>query len=211
MIYGPVEYVVGLFKDENAASVLLKKIQDEKLEAELGLREMAVIQKDATGNLHIHEPSDAGGGKGAAVGGVVGALVGVLLGPAVVATTAAGALVGGLASKLHDTGFDNKDLKALAESLTPGSSALMLVVDDVQFGRVRQMLEEQKATVIANALNPEVAEDLNNEYAAFIDKLKERGVDGLTAKDWSLVSGDVDDARRDMQFDRGTGYSGPVL
>ncbi|NTU89010.1 MAG: FAD-binding protein, partial [Actinobacteria bacterium] len=59
--------------------------------------------------------------------------------------------------------FDNKDLKALAESLTPGSSALMLVVDDTQFGRARQMLEEQKATVIANALNPEVAEDLNNE------------------------------------------------
>ena len=211
MNYGPVEYVVGLFKDENAASVLLKKIQEEKLEAEFGLREMAVIQKNAAGNLRVYEPSDAGGGKGAAVGGVVGALVGVLLGPAVVATTAAGALVGGLASKLHDTGFDNKDLKALAESLTPGTSALMLVVDDMRFSQVRQMLEEQKATVISDALNPEVAEGLNNEYAAFIDKLKERGVDGLTAKDWSMVSGDVDDARRNMQFDRGTGYSGPVL
>jgi uncharacterized membrane protein len=142
---------------------------------------------------------------------VVGALVGVLLGPAVVATTAAGALVGGLASKLHDTGFDNKDLKALAESLTPGTSALMLVVDDMRLGQVRKLLEEKEATVIADALNPEVAEGLNNEYAAFIDKLKERGMDGLTAKDWSSVGGDVDEARRNMEFDRGTGYSGPVL
>jgi len=119
MNYGAVEFVVGLFKDLDGAAVVLKKIQDEGLEKELGLHELAIIQKDQGGKLTVKEPDDAGGGKGAAIGGVVGALVGVMLGPAVVATTAAGALVGGLASKLHDTGFDNKDLKALAKALTP--------------------------------------------------------------------------------------------
>jgi uncharacterized membrane protein len=211
MRYGPVEYVVALFKDENGAAAVLKKIQDEKLEKEYGLHEMAIIQKDQSGKLTVMEPEDAGGGKGAAIGGVVGALVGVMLGPAVVATTAAGALVGGLASKLHDTGFDNKDLKALAGALNPGTSALLVSVDDTQFRRLNEMLAANQADIIADALNPEVAESLNAEYAVFVDKLKERGIDGLTVKDWDLVSGDVDEARRQMQDQRGTGYNAPVL
>jgi len=207
MYYGPVEYVVALFQDENGGEVVLKKIQDEKLEKELGLHEMAVIQKDAAGKMRVNEPGDTAGGKGAAVGGVVGALVGVLLGPAVVATTAAGALVGGLASKLHDTGFDNKDLKALAEALAPESSALLLVVENQGLGPVRRLLEAHNAQVVADALNPEVAEGLNAEYIAFMEKLKERGIDGLTAKDWGMAGDQVDEAKRQA----GTNTYRPVM
>ena len=211
MNYGPVEYVVALFKEENGAEAVLKKIQDEKLEKELGLHELAIIQKDQGGKLTVKEPSDAGGGKGAAIGGVVGALVGVLLGPAVVATTAAGALVGGLASKLHDTGFDNKDLKALAKALTPGTSAMLVCVDDTQFARLNEMLAANQADVIADALNPEVAESLQADYAVFIDKLKERGMDGLTVKDWVMVSDNVDEAKLKASSDLGLDYIMPLV
>ncbi len=211
MNYGAVEYVVGLFKEENGAAVVLKKIQDEKLEKELGLHELAIIQKDQSGKLTVKEPDDAGGGKGAAIGGVVGALVGVVLGPAVVATTAAGALVGGLASKLKDTGFDNKDLKELAKALTPGTSALLVAVDDTQFVRLREMLEANHADVISDALNPEVAESLNAEYAVFIDKLKERGIDGLTVKDWVMMGDKVDEARLQMGRQFGSDYIDPMM
>ena len=211
MNYGPVEFVVALFKEENGAEVVLKKIQDEKLEKELGLHELAIIQKDQGGKLTVKEPSDSGGGKGAAIGGVVGALVGVVLGPAVVATTAAGALVGGLATKLHDTGFDNKDLKALAKALTPGTSALLVCVDDTQIARLNEMLAANNAEVIADALNPEVAESLNAEYAVFIDKLKERGMDGLTAKDWVMLDDNVNEAKLKNSNDLGLDYIMPLV
>jgi len=211
MNYGPVEYVVALFREEDGAAAVLKKIQDEKLEKELGLHELAIIQKDQSGKLTVKEPADAGGGKGAAIGGVVGALVGVVLGPAVVATTAAGALVGGLASKLHDTGFDNKDLKELAKALTPGTSALLVAVDDTQFARLNEMLTATGANIIADALNPEIAEGLNEEYAVFIDKLKERGVDGLTVKDWVMMSDNVDEAKLQMGKQFGTDFIDPLV
>jgi uncharacterized membrane protein len=211
MNYGPVEFVVALFKEESGAETVLKKIQDEKLEKELGLHELAIIQKDQAGKLMVKEPADAGGGKGAAIGGVVGALVGVVLGPAVVATTAAGALVGGLASKLHDTGFDNKDLKELAKALTPGSSALLVAVDDTQVVRLNAMLTANHADVIADALNPEVAESLNAEYGVFIDKLKERGLDGLTVKDWVMMSDNVDEMKRNMGSQFGSDFIDPLV
>jgi len=200
-----------LFKDLDGAAVVLKKIQDEGLEKELGLHELAIIQKDQGGKLTVKEPDDAGGGKGAAIGGVVGALVGVMLGPAVVATTAAGALVGGLASKLHDTGFDNKDLKALAKALTPGTSAIMVAVDDTQVGRLVEMLTANQADVIADALNPEVAENLNAEYAGFIEKLKERGIDGLTVTDWVMMSDNVDKVKERNSNELGLDYIMPLV
>jgi uncharacterized membrane protein len=211
MNYGPVEYVVALFKEEDTADTVLKKIQDEKLEKDLGLHELAIIKKDQAGKLTVKEPEDAGGGKGAAIGGAVGALVGVVLGPAVVATTAAGALVGGLASKLHDTGFDNKDLKELAKALTPGTSALLVVVDDTQIGRLNEILATYHADIIANALNPEVAESLSAEYAGFIDKLKERGLDGLTVKDWVMISDNVDEVKRKNSNELGLDYIMPLV
>jgi uncharacterized membrane protein len=211
MNYGAVEYVVGLFKEEDGAAAVLKKIQTEKLEKELGLHELAIIQKDQAGKLTVKEPDDAGGGKGAAIGGVVGALVGVVLGPAVVATTAAGALVGGLASKLHDTGFDNKDLKELAKALTPGSSAILVAVDDTQFLRLKELLEAHNADVIGDALHPEVAESLNAEYAVFIDKLKERGIDGLTVKDWGMMADKIDESRMQIGRQLGSDYIDPMV
>jgi uncharacterized membrane protein len=211
MNYGAVEYVVGLFKEEHGAAVVLKKIQDEKLEKDLGLHELAIIKKDQGGKLTVKEPADAGGGKGAAIGGVVGALVGVVLGPAAVATSAAGALVGGLASKLHDTGFDNKDLKELAKALTPGTSAMLVSVDDTQFARLNEMLAANGANVIADALNPEIAESLNAEYAVFVDKLKERGLDGLTVKDWVMISDNVDDVKVQNSNDLGLDYIMPLV
>jgi uncharacterized membrane protein len=211
MNYGPVVYIVALFKEEHGAETVLKKIQDEHLEKELGLHELAIIQKDQSGKLTVKEPADSGGGKGAAIGGVVGALVGVVLGPAVVATTAAGALVGGLADKLYDTGFDNKDLKALAKALTPGTSALLVSVDDTQVARLKEMLAANHADVIADALNPEVAESLNAEYAGFIEKLKERGVDGLTVKDWVMVDDEIHEAKLKNSNDLGLDYIMPLV
>lgn len=177
MKYGPVEYVVALFKTESGAADVVKMIQAQ----ELGLHELAVLQKDAGGSLHIHEPGDAG------------------------------ALIGGLASRLHDSGFDNRDLQALAQALVPGTSALMLVVDDAHFARVKGLLEAEGAHVVADALRPEVAEGLDADYTAFIDQLKQRGIDGLTAKDWALVDDQVDEARRRASSQLGADFIDPLV
>jgi uncharacterized membrane protein len=184
----PVEFVVAIFGDEIGGENALQNFYGKENEKQLGVKELALLHKDAAGKLHINEPHDPGFSTGAKIGGVVGALLGIVTGPGVVVASAAGALVGGLAGKLHDTGFDNKDLKALAEALTPNTSALLLVVDGTKLGEVNQILRTGNARLITDALRPRVAEELQAEYAAFIDKLKERGIDGLTANDWTSVS-----------------------
>jgi uncharacterized membrane protein len=59
----------------------------------------------------------------------VGGLVGLIVGPGAVLMAGAGAIIGGLAAKLSDSGFDNQDLKELAKSRKPGSSALLVLVE----------------------------------------------------------------------------------
>lgn len=208
---GPVEYVVALFESQTGAAEMVKLIRERDLDSFLGLHEMALLHKDAAGNLSVREPGDVGGGKGAAVGGVVGALVGVLLGPAVVVASAAGALVGGLAARLLDSGFDNRDLQALAQALAPDTSALLLVVDDANYARLRQILEAEGARIVADALNPQVVEGLNQEYGAFVEKLKERGLDGLTAEDWTQVSDRVQASRRQASSQLGADFIDPLV
>jgi uncharacterized membrane protein len=207
----PVEYVVAVFDTQAAAENAMQGFFGSENEALYGIKESALLHKDADGKLHIQEPHDAGFTKGAAIGGVVGALLGVVTGPGVVAVSAAGAMVGGLASKLHDTGFDNKDLKELAKSLKPGTSALLLVVEDRKLGDVNRQLAAAEAKIVTDALNPKVAEELQAEYAAFIDKLKERGMDGLTAKDWTSVSDAVDRSQYQYGSQFGSDYIDPMV
>jgi uncharacterized membrane protein len=60
---------------------------------------------------------------------VAGAAIGLLAGPALVVPAAVGALVGGLAANLRDSGFSDERLKTIDEGLSPGSSAIVAVVE----------------------------------------------------------------------------------
>src|SRR6201989_1480578 len=59
---------------------------------------VVLVQKDAEGEVHVTETGDHLGRKGLELGGGVGLVVG-LLAPPLLATTAVGAAVGGVASK----------------------------------------------------------------------------------------------------------------
>ena len=125
----PVELIVAAFQDEKSANQALKELKQAQRQHLIKIENAAVLRKDQKGKLHIKETHDMGGGKGAALGGVAGAAIGLIAGPALVVPVAAGALIGGLAAKLRDSGFEDGRLKQLGEGLTPGSSAIVAVVD----------------------------------------------------------------------------------
>jgi uncharacterized membrane protein len=179
----PTQFIIALFQDEEAARTAYLGLQDAQAEKELaGMREAAVIRKDIEDKVHIWEDQDLSGSEGAMFGGVVGALAGLILGPGAIITGVAGAVIGGLIGKLEDTGFDNKSLKALARSLKAGSSALLVVVDDVSMPIFSERLALFGAQVITDYMDPEVAQKLQEEYATFMTRLKEIGPDELLAK-----------------------------
>ena len=156
----PVQLVVAAFKDEAGAKEALQDLKRAQTERLIKIENAAVLRKDENGKLHIKETRDMGGGKGAALGGVGGAAIGLIAGPALLVPAAVGALVGGLAAKLRDSGFSNQRLEALGEGLQPGTSAIVAVVEHIWVGVVEEALAEAEADVITAEIGADIAAQL---------------------------------------------------
>lgn len=89
---------------------------------------IAVVTKDANGEIEVLETGDHLGRKGAKVGGGVGLVLG-LFAPPLLAATAVGAAVGGLAGR-----FARKRVQAgigekMDDALPPGSAGIIAIYD----------------------------------------------------------------------------------
>jgi uncharacterized membrane protein len=157
----PVQVVVAAFQEEYGADEVLRALKAAKWAGLIGIQNAAVIRRDQKNKLHIKELKDWGGGKGAAFGGALGAVVGLLAGPGALAVGAAGALIGGLAAKLRDSGFSDVRLKTVGESLKPGTSAIVAVIEHKWVAELEKELEEAEADVITMAIAADVAEQLD--------------------------------------------------
>lgn len=135
----------------------LKAAKKEKL---IHIESAAVLSKGDDGKVRISQTVDFGGKKGATIGGVAGAAIGLLAGPALVVPVAVGALIGGLAGKLRDAGFSKERLERLGESLTPGSSAIVAVVEHERVGAIEDAMSEAGADMVTEALASDIAEQL---------------------------------------------------
>jgi uncharacterized membrane protein len=155
----PVQVIVAAFQDENAANAVLKELQDAKKQGLIEIRDAAVLTKDPDGKLHIKDTKDWGFGKGAMAGGVVGIVAGLLAGP-VGWGLLGGALIGGVAAKMADGGFDNKRLEQLGASLKPGSSAIVAVIDHVWVAQAEAIMKKQAMDTTTQAISDDVAKQL---------------------------------------------------
>jgi len=167
MSEAPVQLIIAAFKDERSANDILKELKKARKQQAIGIINAAVLRKDQKGKLHITETADMHGGQGAALGGVTGAVIGLLAGPALVVPAAVGALVGGLAAKLRDSGFSDLRLRMVGEGLTPGSSAIVAVVEHTWVEQIQKDMEEKGANLFAAALSADIAQQLEagNEVA----------------------------------------------
>jgi uncharacterized membrane protein len=156
----PVQLVVAAFQDEQAADEALKELKTLRREKLIRIENAAVIRKDENGKLHIKETADVGGAQGAVLGGVTGAAIGLIAGPLLVVPAAVGALVGGLTAKLKDSGFSDERLETLGEGLTPGSSAIVAVIEHKWVAQVQKELEEAGADLMTAQLQADIASQL---------------------------------------------------
>ena len=108
----------------------------------------AVVSKDLKGKVQVRDQRKTGAGVGAVVGGVIG-LVG---GPAGVAAGAsAGSAFGYLTGDA--VGISRESVQSMEQSLTPDSSALVVVLDDRWVQDVqRDMNQAHARAVIANQI-----------------------------------------------------------
>jgi len=101
----------------------LAKLQKDYL---IDLEDAVVAVKDAKGKVKLHQAVNLTAA-GALSGGFWGSLVGLIfLNPLL--GMAAGAAAGAISGALTDVGIDDKFMKELAGQMTPGSSALFVLV-----------------------------------------------------------------------------------
>jgi hypothetical protein len=71
-----------------------------------------------------------------------------------------GAVIGGLVAKSHDGGFSDARLKQIGESLKPGSSAIIAVIDHVWVAEVERQLQQAGADTVTASLSADIAKQL---------------------------------------------------
>ena len=189
----PVQVIVAAFQNEEGAEDAFKKLKDAKKEHVIDIDNAAILRRDEDGKLHVKEVRDMSGGKGAAIGGVAGAVAGLLAGPVVLAA-GAGALIGGLAAKLRDSGFRDERLKQLGEALTPGTSALVAVIEHTWVRDVEKLLADYGANVMTETIKADIAQQLegghNVAYTAIATD--EGSIAGrMTSEDVQMASGEA--------------------
>ena len=156
----PVQVLIAAFNDEKAADAALSELKAARWAGLIGIQNAAVLRRDSKNKLHIKELKDWGGGKGAAFGGALGAVLGVLTGPGILVAGAAGALIGGLAAKLRDSGFSNQRLNTIGESLQPGTSAIVAIIEHKWVADLENALAEAGADVMTETIAADVAAQL---------------------------------------------------
>lgn len=157
----PVQLMVAAFQDEKAADEALKQLKEAKKEHLIKIQDAAVLRKDEKGKVHIKETEDVGAGKGAIAGGILGVAIAALTGPVgIVLAGVTGALVGGIAAKNIDMGIDNDRLKKLADSLKPGTSAIIAIVEHTWVADLEAAMQEAGADVLTENLSAEISAQL---------------------------------------------------
>jgi uncharacterized membrane protein len=124
----------------------------------LSLDDSAIVIKDEEGTVHVKNEMDRGVKIGAVGGGALGLLIGSIFFP--LAGLLVGALAGGLLGSAVDLGIPKKFVKDVGEDLTPGTSALFVIVRDANPEVALAALKPYKGTVRHTTLTPEGEKEL---------------------------------------------------
>ena len=144
-------------KDVLIAAYLIEDLARRDFDAVVKLAEdhaitiegIVLVQKDSDGEVHVTETGDHLGRKGLELGGGVGLVVG-LLAPPLLATTAVGAAVGGVASKFARHRLESGIGEKMDAALPPGSGGVLAVYDTAGAPAVKNALANAVRTSVAH-------------------------------------------------------------
>ena len=170
----PTGVIVAAYDEEKAASNTYEYLRDSRAVGDLYYQVAAMVWRAEDGRLHIKEPDDKTTTAGIGVGAVLGGMLGTLAGPAgMVLGASAGAAIGGLAAS-GDSGIPDERLKEIGETLTPGTSALVVLLDESDVEQTRQALAQQGGEIMVTSLETDMAKQLASEASAATKEKEEQ-------------------------------------
>jgi uncharacterized membrane protein len=129
-----------IFNDETTAFEMRTALLKMEKEYLIDLEDSVVVTRNAKGKAKLDQAVNLTSA-GAVGGGFWGMLIGMLfLNPLLGAAMGAG--MGALSGKLNDIGLNDQMMKDVGQSLTPGTSALFVLVRKVTADRVLAGLKE---------------------------------------------------------------------
>ena len=124
------QHILGvLFDKSTRADEALLALLHLAQEGGIQLADAVVVAKTEAERTIVRQTVDVTPGRGALTGAWFGALVGLLFGGPL-GGAVAGAAGGALYGKLVDVGLDDGWVKQMADWIDPGTSALLLLVND---------------------------------------------------------------------------------
>ena len=115
----------------------------------VSLEDAVVVEKKQNGKVKLHQMYNLTA-SGAVGGGFWGVLIGLIF-----MNPLLGLVVGAGAGALSDVGINDDFMKQLAEKLTPGTSALFVLVDSDLTDKVLDALRGTGGTVLQSSLSHE--------------------------------------------------------
>jgi uncharacterized membrane protein len=144
------------------AYLAFQRLQNEEA---VMVHDAVFIEKDERGKTQVTETVDLEAGTSAVRGGLWGALLGTVIagpiGTLVGAATSAG--LGVLSAKLIDLGIPDATVKEIEEAITPGTSALALLLTHIrEDGVERELSRFAGAKLVRSDLSAETVQRLRN-------------------------------------------------
>ena len=156
------------FIGEDKAGDVLKAVQQQQKLAGVKVVAFAVASMNEKGKVNIKQGNESK--KGAGIGAVMGGLVFVLGGPiGLIGSLLAGGLIGGVSGWFMGHKFDSKELEKLGEALTPSTSAIILILEDVYAQGALNAMGGTDATVVDVVLGDETSGELAQLTAISVD------------------------------------------
>lgn len=147
------DLIVIAFKDEHQADEVLLALSKMQREHLVDLEDSCVVVRKADGKLRLKQAHNLLVA-GAAGGSFWGLLIGLLFLHPLVGVLA-GAAAGAVGGALTDIGIDDNFIKEIGNTITPGSSALFILVRKATPDKVLEELRHFEGTVLRSSLTHE--------------------------------------------------------
>lgn len=127
---GDQEILAVVLDKPTRASELLLSLMNLAAEDKLKMHDAVIVAKDEEGKANVVETVDVTPARGALAGSWWGMLAGLIIGgPLFFGAALGGAAAGALYAKLVDKGLEDQWVKDMAAWISPGTSALLLLVE----------------------------------------------------------------------------------
>jgi len=162
-----LELMVWVYQGLDLAKRTYQQVEELCKTYQMEVLNATIIEKDMNGNTHVQEVKKVPTKRKVTLGVALGGLAGLVIGPvALVAGAVAGAVAGKKSAGKIEVGFSKDKLEKLNETLVPGGSALVLLIEHRWFNTLQLGLVDFGGQLIHERLSDITYEELVQKLSA---------------------------------------------